>query len=57
MLRPKYPVSRLSMSVRKRFSSWLRVKVFGTATINMSWCSATGCPVLSQRRKPGEEEE
>ena len=45
------------MSLRKRFSSWLRVKMLGTATINMSWCSATGWPVVSQRRKPGDEDE
>src|SRR3954451_9976417 len=57
MLRPKYPDNRFSMSGRKRLSSWLRVKILGTATINMSWCSATGCPVLSQRRSPGEDEE
>ena len=39
------------MSVRKRTSSWLRVKMLGTATIIRSACRATGLPLFSQRRK------
>ena len=44
------------MVERNRTSSWLRVKMFGTATINRSACSATGFPVVSQRRSSGGEE-
>ena len=46
-----------SMSVRKRTSSWLRVKMLGTATIIRSACSATGLPVFSQRRSSGGEDD
>ncbi len=43
------------MSGRKRPSSWLRVKLFGTATIKASWCIATGLELSNQRRSSGGE--